>query len=93
MTRLTVLLTRVGRLAALATLISPGTSLAEPAHGVAMFGEPALQQGFAALPYANPDAPQGGRIVTGEVGSFDSLNPHILKGTVPWMLRFLASEP
>lgn len=92
MTRLAVLLTRAGRLAALATLIFPATSLAEPAHGVAMFGEPALQQGFTALPYANPDAPQGGRIVTGEVGSFDSLNPHILKGTVPWMLRFLASE-
>ena len=65
---------------------------AEPRHGVAMFGEPALQEGFAGLPYANPEAPQGGRIVTGEVGSFDSLNPHILKGTVPWMLRFLASE-
>jgi peptide/nickel transport system substrate-binding protein len=44
------------------------------------------------LPYANPDAPKGGVIATGEVGGFDSLNPHILKGSAPWALRFLAYE-
>lgn len=65
---------------------------AEPTHGIAMYGEPALPPDFVSLPYANPDAPKGGRIVTGEVGSFDSLNPHIRKGTVPWQLRFLAYE-
>ncbi|WP_254696020.1 extracellular solute-binding protein [Palleronia sp. THAF1] len=70
----------------------PGVILAEPMHGVAMFGDPALEPGFNGLPHANPDAPQGGRIVAGEVGSFDSLNPHILKGNAPWMLRFLAYE-
>jgi len=43
-------------------------------------------------PYVNADAPKGGKIVQGEVGSFDSLNPHILKGRVPWQLRFLAHE-
>ena len=57
-----------------------------------MYGEPALPEDFNGLPYANPDAPKGGRIVQGEVGSFDSLNPHILKGRVPWQLRFLAHE-
>jgi peptide/nickel transport system substrate-binding protein len=57
-----------------------------------MYGEPALPPDFVSLPYANPDAPKGGRIVQGEVGSFDSLNPHILKGNVPWQLRFLAYE-
>ncbi len=57
-----------------------------------MYGEPALPPDFVSLPYANPDAPKGGRIVTGEVGSFDSLNPHIRKGSVPWQLRFLAYE-
>ncbi len=65
---------------------------AEPKHGIAMYGEPALPPDFVSLPYANPDAPKGGRIVQGEVGSFDSLNPHILKGRVPWQLRFLAHE-
>ncbi len=57
-----------------------------------MYGEPALPPDFTALTYANPDAPKGGRIVQGEVGSFDSLNPHIVKGRVPWQLRFLAHE-
>ncbi|MEL6551290.1 MAG: extracellular solute-binding protein [Pseudomonadota bacterium] len=63
-----------------------------PQHGIAMYGEPALPPDFVSLPYANPDAPKGGRIVQGEGGSFDSLNPHIRKGTVPWQLRFLAYE-
>jgi len=78
--------------------LSAGISLtaqfvnAEPKHGIAMYGEPALPPDFVSLPYANPDAPKGGRIVTGEVGSFDSLNPHIRKGSVPWQLRFLAYE-
>ncbi len=67
-------------------------AMAEPMHGVAMYGAPALEEGFGHLPYANPDAPTGGRIVTGEVGSFDSLNPHIRRGSVPWQLRFLAYE-
>jgi peptide/nickel transport system substrate-binding protein len=57
-----------------------------------MYGDPALPPDFEHLPYANPDARTGGRIVTGEVGSFDSLNPHIRRGSVPWQLRFLAYE-
>ncbi|WP_084782060.1 extracellular solute-binding protein [Roseivivax halodurans] len=65
---------------------------AEPQHGIAMYGEPELPPDFVSLPYANPDAPKGGGITVGEVGSFDSLNPHILKGTVPWQLRFLTYE-
>jgi peptide/nickel transport system substrate-binding protein len=48
-----------------------------------MYGEPALPPDFVSLPYANPDAPPGGRIVLGENGGFDSLNPYILKGRAP----------
>lgn len=73
-------------------LTGPNVAVSEPAHGIAMYGEPALPPDFVSLPYANPDAPKGGRIVQGEVGSFDSLNPFILKGRVPWQLRFLAVE-
>lgn len=72
--------------------ILSGGAAAEPSYGIAMYGEPALPPDFAHLPYANPDAPTGGRIVTGEVGSFDSLNPHIRAGSTPWQLRFLAYE-
>ena len=32
------------------------------------------------FPYANPDAPKGGRLVLAKRGSFDSLNPLIVKG-------------
>lgn len=80
------------------TLALAGLSLtglpaaAQPKHGIAMYGEPALPPDFAHLPHVNPDAPQGGRIVQGEVGSFDSLNPHILKGRTPWQLQYLAYE-
>jgi peptide/nickel transport system substrate-binding protein len=57
-----------------------------------MYGDPALPPDFAHLPHVNPDAPKGGRIVMGEVGGFDSLNPFILKGRAPWQLQYLAYE-
>jgi peptide/nickel transport system substrate-binding protein len=86
----------LGRGLAMALMIgaatAAGTAMAQPMHGISMYGEPALPPDFTHLPYANPDAPTGGRIVTGEVGSFDSLNPHIRQGSVPWQLRFLAYE-
>lgn len=61
---------------------------AEPKYAISMYSTPALPPDFVSLPYANPDAPQGGEIRLGDVGSFDSLNPHILKGRSPWQLRF-----
>jgi peptide/nickel transport system substrate-binding protein len=51
-----------------------------PRHAIAMHGEPALPPGFAAFPYVNPDAPKGGQITKGILGSFDSLNPFNGKG-------------
>ncbi len=79
-------------MAAFLVFLTPHIALSEPAHGIAMYGDPALPPDFVSLPYANAEAPKGGRIVQGEVGSFDSLNPHILKGRVPWQLRFLNYE-
>ena len=64
----------------------------ESQHGIAMYGAPALPPDFVSLPYANPDAPKGGRIVFGNSGGFDSLNPFVPKGTPPWQLRFLSYE-
>ena len=49
-------------------------------HAIAMHGEPALPEGFAHFPYANPEAPKGGRIDYAVQGSFDSLNPFIVQG-------------
>jgi peptide/nickel transport system substrate-binding protein len=65
---------------------------AEPRHGIAMYGDPALPPDLVSLPYANPDAPKGGRLVLGESGSFDSMNPYILKGTAAAGLAALTVE-
>lgn len=56
-----------------------GSAHAAPSHGIAMQGEPALPADFAHLPYVNPDAPQGGEATYGVSGTFDSLNPFIIK--------------
>ena len=45
-----------------------------------MHGEPAFPADFTHMPYANPDAPKGGRLVFGVLGTFDSLNPLIVRG-------------
>ncbi|MEW6767747.1 MAG: extracellular solute-binding protein [Pseudomonadota bacterium] len=59
----------------------------KPSHGIAMHGVPALPDGFTHMPYANPDAPKGGRIVFGMPGTFDSLNPFIVKGIAVQQIR------
>jgi peptide/nickel transport system substrate-binding protein len=65
-------------------LASISIAVGAPKHGIAMYGEAALPPDFVSLPYVNPEAPKGGRIVFGEPGGFDSLNPYILKGSAPW---------
>jgi peptide/nickel transport system substrate-binding protein len=50
-------------------------------YAIAMHGAPALPADFTHMPYANPDAPKGGRLIWGNLGTFDSLNPMIVKGT------------
>jgi peptide/nickel transport system substrate-binding protein len=75
----------------LAAAIGPAASGAaqssEPRHAIAMHGEPALPAGFTRLPYADPAAPKGGRLVQGVLGTFDSLNPLIVKGIAPSSIR------
>jgi microcin C transport system substrate-binding protein len=66
-------------IAALPTAASLGaeTTLA---HGVSAFGDLKYPDGFDHFDYVNPDAPVGGTFSTGVGGTFDSLNPFILKG-------------
>ncbi|WP_246723599.1 extracellular solute-binding protein [Rhizobium sp. ARZ01] len=52
---------------------------AAPLHGIAMHGEPALLPGYKHFPYVNPNVKKGGKITYGVVGTFDNLNPFILK--------------
>jgi peptide/nickel transport system substrate-binding protein len=65
---------------ALALALFAATAQAEPQHGIAMYGEPALPPDFVSLPQVNPDAPKGGGFRWGEAGSFDSFNPYVTKG-------------
>ena len=63
---------------------------AEPAvalPAIAMHGAPALPDDFTALPYVDPDAPQGGRLIEGVLGTFDSLNPLIVQGLAVQPIR------
>ena len=68
------------------------TLRAEPVHGIAMHGKPALPANFSHLPYADPDAPKGGIFRKSVVGSFDSLNPFIIKGRAAVDLRTYVFE-
>ena len=52
-----------------------------------MHGEPALPPDFKSLPYANPDAPQGGFLKQALFGTFDSLSPYIVKGNPASVIR------
>lgn len=58
-----------------------------PRHGIAMHGDPALAPDFSHLPYVNPTAPKGGRLTLGELGSYDSLNPFLIRGVSPAGIR------
>ena len=52
-----------------------------------MHGEPALPENFTQFRYVDPDAPKGGRLTVGVLGTFDSLNPLIVKGVPAQSLR------
>jgi peptide/nickel transport system substrate-binding protein len=54
---------------------------------IAMHGGPAWAPGFSYPTYANPQAPKGGRLTQGVLGTFDSLNPLIVKGLPAQSIR------
>ena len=59
---------------------------------LAMHGAPALPPDFKHMPYANPDAPKGGRLAWGILGTFDSLNPFIVRGIAVQQIRGFVVE-
>ena len=75
-------------LVACAAMSADGTAAhASESHAIAMHGAPALPADFTHFGYANPAAPKGGRLTQGVLGSFDSLNPFIVRGLAPQGLR------
>jgi len=63
----------------IAALLLGIPAMAEPMHGIAMHGSPALDPDYKHFTYVNPDVKKGGKVTYGVVGTFDSLNPFILK--------------
>ncbi len=65
----------------IATGLARRQAEAAAAHrAIAMHGEPAWPATFTHPAYANPGARKGGQLVQGVLGTFDSLNPFIVKG-------------
>lgn len=70
-------------IALLALCLSPLPVLAQgvtPLHALAMHGTPKYGADFQHLDYVNVDAPKGGVFKLNVIGTFDNLNPFIVKG-------------
>ena len=55
-------------------------TLAASYPSFSLFGEPKYADNFDHFDYVNPSAPKGGELRLATDGTFDSLNPFILKG-------------
>ncbi|MDA8247663.1 MAG: extracellular solute-binding protein [Rhodospirillales bacterium] len=64
---------------------APAPAAAAPlrTYGLSLVGNPRLPEGFPYFPYVNPAAPKGGEVALADLGSFDSFNPFIVRGTAP----------
>ncbi len=68
-------------LAAAASPAWPGSAPgAGPTHGLSIHGDLKYPRGFTHFDYADPRAPKGGGVTLSAPGTFDNLNPFILKG-------------
>ena len=64
----------------LAAVLPAAAQEVSVSHGAAMHGNLKYGPGFTHFDYSNPDAPKGGEVRLSAIGSFDNLNPFILKG-------------
>ncbi|HOO51201.1 MAG TPA: extracellular solute-binding protein [Alphaproteobacteria bacterium] len=67
-------------LAASLILISSSAQATEPQHALSLYGDIKYAADFTHFDYVNPDAPKGGAVKFQAIGTYDSLNPHIIKG-------------
>src|SRR6266481_2233591 len=49
-------------------------------HGMSLFGDLKYGPEFKHFDYVNPDAPKGGSMRSSAIGTFDTLNPYVIKG-------------
>ena len=59
-------------------------------HALSVYGKPVHSEGFTQFNYVNPSAPKQGHLRLAIHGSFDSLNPYILKGSPPITAPFVS---
>lgn len=52
-----------------------------PSHALSLYGDVKYGPDFTHFSYVDPEAPKGGTVKVSAVGTFDNLNPFILKGT------------
>lgn len=79
--------------ALLAMALPQLAAAAEPQSAISMLGEPHYKPGFDHFDYADPGAVKGGRLRQAEYGTFDTLNPFVIRGTVAQGVRELVFEP
>ncbi len=61
-------------------LVAGAEAQTKPQHAIAIHGEPKYGPDFKHLDYVNPNAPRGGEVILSAPGTFDTLNPFILRG-------------
>jgi microcin C transport system substrate-binding protein len=57
-----------------------GAARGAATHGVSLFGDLKYGPDFKHFDYVNPDAPKGGTMRYSAIGTFDTLNPFVIKG-------------
>ncbi len=62
------------------TVLPFGAAFAESSHGLSVFGDLKYPADFPHFEYASPDAVKGGSVTLSTLGTYDNLNPFILKG-------------
>jgi microcin C transport system substrate-binding protein len=66
--------------ALLLSLVAAAAAAATGTYGLSLFGELKYPPDFTHFDYVNPNAPKGGTMRYSSIGTFDSLNPFIVKG-------------
>lgn len=63
------------------TKTQSGAKVVKPVHAISLYGAPKYPASFTHFNYTNPDAPKGGELKQAAIGTFDTFNPYIDRGT------------
>lgn len=71
---------KAAALAPLLLVAAVGAALAAVTYGMSLYGDFKYPPNFTHFDYVNPDAPKGGTMRLSSIGTFDTLNPFVIKG-------------